>query len=168
MTSSSPPNSNKKRRLIHETEPDNNNTPQSNVRVVARLRPLSQKEIKEKCKEAIHGGNTVGNSSKSLVTTLHNTTKVFEYDDVLLHNATQMEVYGRTAGSAVRRDVMRGFNTTILVSCSCYMFPYVCSIAKELIEKNKYVLRQNPIRYSHYHSFVHSFMWLYVSIMVNK
>jgi len=80
------------------------------VRVVARLRPLSQKEIKEKCKESIHGGN----SSKSLVTTLHNTTKVFEYDDVLLPNATQMEVYERTAGSAVRRDVMRGFNTTIL------------------------------------------------------
>ena len=97
-----------------EKEPEN--APQSNVRVVARLRPLSQKEIREKCKEAIHGNGANG----SLVTTLHNSTKVFEYDDVLLPNATHLEVYNRTAGSAVKRDVMRGFNTTILVSCSCY------------------------------------------------
>ena len=40
--------------------------------------------------------------------------KVFDFDAVFAQDATQKEVYERSVGDAVRRNIFRGYNTTII------------------------------------------------------
>lgn len=40
--------------------------------------------------------------------------KVFDFDAVFSPEATQKEVYDRSVGDAVRRNIFRGYNTTII------------------------------------------------------
>jgi hypothetical protein len=40
--------------------------------------------------------------------------KVFDFDAVFAQDATQQEVYERSVGDAVRRNIFRGYNTTII------------------------------------------------------
>ena len=83
----------------------NNDDPNQNVRVVARLRPLSKKEIDENSKEA-----TIASGKHIIVEGQRN----FEYDAVFGPQTTQEEVYKATAGNTVEKNIFRGFNVTIL------------------------------------------------------
>ena len=83
----------------------NNDDQNQNVRVVARLRPLSKKEIDENSKEA-----TIASGKHIIVEGQRN----FEYDAVFGPQTTQEEVYKATAGNTVERNIFRGFNVTIL------------------------------------------------------
>lgn len=95
---------------------------QSNIRVVTRIRPLNEKEIKEGDTIAVkHDKNilTISSSSSSgndnSNPTNSNPTRSFEYDDVLGPNVTQEDVYDRAVGKCIREEVMEGYNVTILV-----------------------------------------------------
>jgi len=87
---------------------NDNDEQQQNVRVVARLRPLSAKEIDEDSKEAITTTKT-----QSGTITVEKSRK-FEYDAVLGPDTTQSKVYELTAGDTVQKNIFRGFNVTIL------------------------------------------------------
>jgi hypothetical protein len=78
-----------------------------NVRVVARVRPLSAKELKEQAGEAIR----VNAQSSTIVLDKNRT---FEYDAVFDPTLSQREVYERTAGDTVKSNIFKGFNVTIL------------------------------------------------------
>jgi len=82
-----------------------NDDQNQNVRVVARLRPLSMKEIDENGAEA-----TKASGRQIIVEGQRN----FEYDAVFGPQTTQEEVYKATAGDTVEKNVFRGFNVTIL------------------------------------------------------
>ena len=87
---------------------DDNDDQQQNVRVVARLRPLSAKEIDEDSKEAI----TTTKTQSGTITV--DKSRKFEYDAVLGPDTTQSKVYELTAGDTVQKNIFRGFNVTIL------------------------------------------------------
>lgn len=82
-----------------------NDDQNQNVRVVARLRPLSKKEINENSTEA-----TKATGRQIIVEGQRN----FEYDAVFGPQTTQEEVYKATAGDTVEKNIFRGFNVTIL------------------------------------------------------
>ena len=82
-----------------------NDDQNQNVRVVARLRPLSKKEIGEHSAEA-----TKASGRQIIVEGQRN----FEYDAVFGPQTTQEEVYKATAGDTVEKNIFRGFNVTIL------------------------------------------------------
>ena len=82
-----------------------NDDQNQNVRVVARLRPLSKKEIDEHSAEA-----TKASGRQIIVEGQRN----FEYDAVFGPQTTQEEVYKATAGDTVEKNIFRGFNVTIL------------------------------------------------------
>ena len=82
-----------------------NDDQNQNVRVVARLRPLSKKEIDENGSEA-----TKASGRQIIVEGQRN----FEYDAVFGPQTTQEEVYKATAGDTVEKNIFRGFNVTIL------------------------------------------------------
>lgn len=95
----------------------------SNVRVVARLRPLSSKEKNEDSFESIRA--SVDSSSIAILTdsvhhdntgtiTNSNSSRQFNFDAVFAPNATQEEVYQRTCGDMITKSIFRGFNATIL------------------------------------------------------
>ena len=94
---------------------------QSNIRVVTRIRPLNEKEIKEGDTIAVkHDKNilTISSSSSGNDHSNHansNHARSFEYDDVLGPNVTQEDVYDRAVGTCIREEVMEGYNVTILV-----------------------------------------------------
>lgn len=78
-----------------------------NVRVVARLRPLSTKERQEQSVETLKADPT----SSSIVVDTHRT---FEYDAVFDPSVSQEQVYAQTAGDTVKSNIFKGFNVTIL------------------------------------------------------
>ena len=90
----------------------------SNVRVVARLRPLSSKEKNEQSNESIRANvhsksisvpdNSDGSSSSN------NNQRNFEFDAVFPPNSTQEQVYQTTCGDMISKSIFRGFNATIL------------------------------------------------------
>lgn len=89
---------------------------QSNIRVVTRIRPLNEKEIKEGDTIAVkHDKNILTISSSSSGNDHSNHARSFEYDDVLGPNVTQEDVYDRAVGTCIREEVMEGYNVTILV-----------------------------------------------------
>eukprot|EP00550_Attheya_septentrionalis_P002547 CAMPEP_0198286518 /NCGR_PEP_ID=MMETSP1449-20131203/5588_1 /TAXON_ID=420275 /ORGANISM="Attheya septentrionalis, Strain CCMP2084" /LENGTH=1430 /DNA_ID=CAMNT_0043984289 /DNA_START=169 /DNA_END=4461 /DNA_ORIENTATION=- len=83
------------------------NAAEQNVRVVARLRPLSGKEISEKSNESIK-------ASEASNTLVIDKNRTFEYDAVFPPKATNSEVYEKTAGDMVSDNIFKGFNVTIL------------------------------------------------------
>lgn len=93
-----------------------NSTPSNqNVMVVARLRPLSTKEINENSTESIKA------LTKNSLLILSNDVKDkgderrrLEYDCVFGPKTTQREVYENAAGELVRSNIFKGFNVTIL------------------------------------------------------
>ena len=94
---------------------------QSNIRVVTRIRPLNEKEIKESDTIAVkHDKNiltisSTGNYSNPQHNNHTSNVRSFEYDDVLGPNVTQEDVYDRAVGKCIQEEVMGGYNVTILV-----------------------------------------------------
>jgi len=91
----------------------NNATNNQNVKVVARLRPLSTKEINERSREAL-----IAHPKKSVLTLSTESndkeTRQFEYDAVFGPKTTQKQVYDSAAGDLIRTNIFKGFNVTIL------------------------------------------------------
>lgn len=85
-------------------DPDSN---VQNIRVVARIRPLSTKELDENCKESL-------TAAEALRTIVVDKTKKFEYDAVFGPESTQSSVYEKTAGDMIRNNLFKGFNVTVL------------------------------------------------------
>lgn len=95
----------------------------SNVKVVARIRPLSTKEKNEHSNESIranvHSSSIVvpdinDNMSINNNNSSSNCTRKFEFDAVFAPNSTQEEVYQKTCGNMISKSIFRGFNATIL------------------------------------------------------
>lgn len=77
-----------------------------NIRVVARIRPLSAKEVKESSKQALIANlaaNSIGVEKKGFV-----------FDKVFQAAVTQKEVYEQTAGDMIQNHLFKGFNVTVL------------------------------------------------------
>ena len=85
----------------------NSEASSQNIRVVARVRPLSSKEITETSKVSI-----VAKQSSKEIDVEKNRT--FEYDEVFGPDATQLSVYEKTAGDMIQNHLFKGFNVTIL------------------------------------------------------
>jgi hypothetical protein len=86
---------------------------EQNVRVVARVRPLSNKERNEQSAECI-----LANSAIHEILVLDGQAadgkRRFEFDSVFAPQASQEEVYAGTAGNMIRDSIYKGFNGTIL------------------------------------------------------
>jgi hypothetical protein len=78
-----------------------------NIRVVARVRPLSSKEILEKSKETI-----VATEASSTIAIVND--RKFEFDQVFSPLASQAQVYDKTAADLVRTHLFSGFNVTVM------------------------------------------------------
>jgi len=88
------------------TKMSENHTSQ-NVRVVARLRPLSTKEKDEHSKEKIKA--LPKNSTISV-----DDSRKFEYDAVFAPGTAQSKVYHEAVGDTIQSNIFKGFNVTIL------------------------------------------------------
>jgi hypothetical protein len=97
----------------------------SNVRVVARIRPLAKYEIENGSKQIVTllpGGNIIKENDIIQIPTEPEILQVqttekrwFELDAVLDGNSTQNETYIKSgAQQAVTQDIFKGFNCTIL------------------------------------------------------
>ena len=101
----------------------------SNVRVVARIRPLAKYEIENGSKQIVNSLPSVNNDkengiqipSEPEVLEVQSTDgssdgkRWFELDAVLDGNSTQEEAYIKSgAKQAVTQDIFKGFNCTIL------------------------------------------------------
>ncbi|KAL9189584.1 hypothetical protein ACHAXT_009259 [Thalassiosira profunda] len=99
------------------TAPTPTNASDQNVRVVARVRPLSAKELDENSAESILAHPTLnGISVASPDDSLGGTSerRKFEFDSVFAPSATQQEVYQSTCGDMINGSIFKGFNATIL------------------------------------------------------
>jgi hypothetical protein len=112
------------------TEPSSVNTSsssqQSNIRVVARIRPLAKYEIENGSKPIVSCLPSLGTASSAVtgpstepevleVQPANADKRWFELDAVFDGNSTQQDVYIKSgAQQAVCQDVFRGFNCTIL------------------------------------------------------
>jgi kinesin family protein 4/21/27 len=76
-----------------------------NVRVVARLRPLSTKERNEQSEETLKA---------ELSSIVVDKNRSFEYDAVFDPSVSQEQLYAQTAGDTVKSNIFKGFNVTIL------------------------------------------------------
>ena len=88
----------------------------TNVRVVARIRPLSPRELGEG-----GGGPAAAISAPTPASVLvsgggggDREGRTFDFDAVFNEGSTQEEVYGRSCGDMVGGSIYRGFNATIL------------------------------------------------------
>ena len=102
----------------------------SNVRVVARIRPLAKYEIENGSKQIVNSLPSVNNDKENGIqiptepevlevkSTEGNSSdgkRWFELDAVLDGNSTQEEAYIKSgAKQAVTQDIFKGFNCTIL------------------------------------------------------
>ena len=91
----------------------NNNDSDQNVRVVARIRPLSAKEISENSAESIVAHPTIATVRVSASSTSDAASKKFEFDSVLGPSSTQEEVYRQTCADMIPSSVFKGFNATM-------------------------------------------------------
>jgi len=110
----------------HPQSSTNNNNNEQNVRVVARVRPLSNKEITEKSSESIvaHSKQSTIRVHSSSSSSSHgdftnsndnnNDKRNFEFDSVFGPNSTQEQVYEGTCGDMINSSIFKGFNATIL------------------------------------------------------
>lgn len=84
-----------------------------NVRVVLRIRPLSETEGKSGCREIVSAdrvSNTV--SVINPKSTVEELPKVFSFDAIFGTDSTQVDVYNETARPIVEK-VLAGYNGTI-------------------------------------------------------
>ncbi|KAL3805706.1 hypothetical protein HJC23_005950 [Cyclotella cryptica] len=86
---------------------------EQNVRVVARVRPLSHKERNEQSAECIRA-NSASHEILVLDEQAADGKRRFEFDSVFGPQSSQEEVYVGTAGSMIRDSIYKGFNGTIL------------------------------------------------------
>ena len=97
------------KRQSPSSSPSGSASSSQNVRVVARVRPLSAKEKSENSIEVIRclpSTNTLAIDGA--------VNKTFEYDAVFPPSTSQSQVYEHTVGAMIRDNVVKGFNTTIL------------------------------------------------------
>jgi len=100
----------------------NVNNNEQNVKVVARIRPLSTKEINEKSLECITANtnnSTIHVTDNTSNSTLNNDNKrTFNFDAVYNSNTTQEELYEKTIGNGnnnmISNSIFNGYNATIL------------------------------------------------------
>ena len=90
---------------------------QNNVRVVARLRPLSTKEITEQ--KRINNSTTespiIAHSSSSTIRIpSHNNNEPLQFDSVFNTQSTQADVYNETCKGMISNSIFKGYNATIL------------------------------------------------------
>lgn len=91
--------------------------------MVARIRPLSSKELEERSSSCLqtqtapnnnnHDDNNNNNPNSNTIR-VTSEDKSFEFDRVFEPTATQEEVYEGTAGDMIRESIYKGFNGTIL------------------------------------------------------
>ena len=90
-----------------------------NVRVVARVRPLSTKELAERNSDSIIADverttiRVVGDSASDTDMPSGDKRK-FEFDAVFGPRSTQAQVYNETCGDMISTSIFRGYNATIL------------------------------------------------------
>ena len=101
------------------TPTNSNSTDNQNVRVVARVRPLSTKELNEHSSESIVAHPQVasigvddGHHHNDHASGDHK--RKFEFDSVFGTESTQQEVYENTCGDMISTSIFKGFNATIL------------------------------------------------------
>ena len=92
-----------------------------NVRVVARVRPLSKKEVNECSKEVIGVVPSLDRSTTISINAAigsrggsNNSPKSFEYDGAFGPSTSQEELYEHTVGDLVRHNIFSGFNATVM------------------------------------------------------
>ncbi len=78
-----------------------------NIKVVARIRPLSSKEQRENSNEIL-STNLITNSIRV------DNNRNFVFDKIFHSSSKQSEVYEQTAGEMIRNHLFKGFNVTIL------------------------------------------------------
>jgi len=116
-------NANKRAKRSTSSSPTSSTSSSSNnVRVVARLRPLSSKEVNESSREAIHVVPTIAATTGTTLridstfggrsATTNNSPKTFEYDGVFGPNTAQEDLYQHTIGDMVRTNIYKGYNLT--------------------------------------------------------
>jgi len=94
---------------------NSNNSKGANVRVVARIRPLSAKEIGVGSHETIRRLDGNGSTQLVQVNGADKEKRWFELDAVCDGTSTQADVYEQSgAQQAIRRDLFAGYNTSIL------------------------------------------------------
>ena len=106
------------------TQPSSSSFNDQNVRVVARVRPLSTKELSEHSSESIRALPSMNSINVSLNNNDNSMSsssgggggdkRRFEFDSVFGPMATQRQVYEGTAGDMIETSIYKGFNATIL------------------------------------------------------
>jgi hypothetical protein len=92
----------------------------SNVRVVARLRPLSTKEKNEQINNSESICANIHSSSIAILDNTNNdhnnnnNSRQFDFDAVFEPNSSQEEVYKNSCGDMITKSIFRGYNATIL------------------------------------------------------
>eukprot|EP00934_Nitzschia_sp_Nitz4_P003133 Nitzschia sp. Nitz4//scaffold186_size43309//29490//32129//NITZ4_007322-RA/size43309-augustus-gene-0.15-mRNA-1//1//CDS//3329539773//3123//frame0 len=92
-------------------------TPQANVRVVSRVRPLAKYELEKGCEPVVVRVPKLvpDEGPEALQVNQNDDKRWFELDAVLDESCTQQEVYERSgAYNAIAEDLFSGFNCTIL------------------------------------------------------
>lgn len=78
-----------------------------NIRVVARIRPISSREEREDSKQVLVPSNETDSIRVDQ-------NKTFFFDKVFQPEASQSEVYEQTAGDMIQNHLFKGFNVTVL------------------------------------------------------
>jgi Kinesin motor domain len=91
---------------LAETPVIENTTARQNLEAATSPRTMSLSNVSFSC-------TSYGNATR-LMATKGETRREFVYDAVLSPEASQKEVYDRSVGDAVRRNIFRGYNTTII------------------------------------------------------
>jgi hypothetical protein len=86
------------------------------IRVVARVRPLSIKELNEQSEETV---KAFENAKMIQI----EKSREFYFDSVFGPSTTQKHVYEQTAGDLIRNNLFRGFNVTVL---ACTLLSSLC------------------------------------------
>ena len=87
----------------------------SNVRVVARVRPLAKYELENGSQTSVTKVPHIGEGGPEVLQIVGPDQRWFELDAVMTESCTQKEVYEKSgAHTAIAEDLFAGFNCTIL------------------------------------------------------